>query len=106
MSKPNLKIVENDPPETEYKDGDGGGGGNPPRQSNDADFGLNFAPLVPLLLGCALIVGAGWWLFATFGGATLLGIALLVSPILPWLHPSGWWMALAIWWFAIMYAIT
>ena len=35
MSKPNLKIVENDEPDTEYKDGDGGGGGNPPRQSND-----------------------------------------------------------------------
>ncbi|MCY4128051.1 MAG: hypothetical protein OXG15_02285 [Gammaproteobacteria bacterium] len=104
--KPDLKIVENDPPETDYKDGDGVGGGNPPRQSNYAYFGLDFTPLVPLLLGCALIVGAGWWLFATFGGATLLGIALLVSPVLPWLHPSGWWVALAIWWFAIMYAIA
>ena len=105
MTNPSLKIVENDPPEAEYKDGDDGGG-NPPRQSNDADYGLNLAPLAQLLLWGALIVGAGWWLLATFDGAILLGIALLVSPVLPWLHPSGWWVALAIWWFAIMYAIS
>ena len=106
MTKPNLKIVENDTPETEYKDGDDGGRGNPPRQSNDSDFGLNFAPLAQLLLWGALIAGAGWWLLAIFDGALLLGIALLVSPALPWLHPSGWWVALAIWWVAIMYAIA
>lgn len=95
MTKPSLKIVENDQPDTEYKDGDGSGsGGDTP--TNDASYGWH----VPVALWVFGLVGLGGFLLAYSSiddVAILMGVALLVSPVLPWVFRGGWAVAIGIW---------
>ena len=89
--KPNLKIVENDPPDTDYKDGDDGG--QPPTESqsvNDASYGWR----VPT--GIIAIVALGVWL-ASIDTGLLLGMVVLSTLVLPWLVSWGWAASIVIW---------
>lgn len=92
MNKPNLKIVENDTPETGYKDGDGGG--QPPLSerppANDASYGWQLPAGIVLLIVLAVSL-------ASIDTGLLLGLLVLSTLALPWVAPWGWLAAVAIW---------